>query len=193
MSHRGVLGVFLTGSNLTHYHLAGVGPHPHLEIYALLSAQLVRVAPDLRLHPKCRKQCALRMIFLSDRRSEQGEDTVAGLLGDVTVIVMDGVDHQLQRWIDNGAGFLGVEVLDEFHRSLDVGEQHSDRLALTIRRGIRGFCAYEYRRACSGGVLRFAASTIERLRTFKAELRGWRILCVAGRTSAHKRRRTFHA
>src|SRR5262249_16021192 len=76
---------------------------------------------------------------------------------------------------------------------LDVCEQHSDRLALTFRRRIRGSCAYIYKRPRGGTALRFAASTIERLCTFKAELRGWRILCFTGGTSARERRRAFDA
>jgi hypothetical protein len=43
---------------------------------------------------------------------------------------MDGVDHQLQRRIDQGTGFLGIEVFDQLHRSFDVREQRGDRLAL---------------------------------------------------------------
>src|SRR5262249_46708175 len=54
--------------------------------------------------------------------AEQRENTIAGGLGEVAVIVMDGVDHQLERRIDDGTGFLGIEVFDQFHRAFDVGE-----------------------------------------------------------------------
>src|SRR5215472_7308808 len=111
--------------------------------------------------------------------AEQGKDPVASGLGDVTAVTLHCPHHQFERRVYDGAGFLWVEVLDQVHRSLDVREQHGDRLALTIRRRIRGFCDYAYRRACSGSALGFAANTVERFRTFKAELRGWRILCVA--------------
>jgi hypothetical protein len=49
---------------------------------------------------------------------------------------MHCVDHQLESGIDDGAGLLRVEVLDQLHRSLDVGEQHCDSLALALERGI---------------------------------------------------------
>src|SRR5262250_1606922 len=103
------------------------------------------------------------MVFMRDRRAEQGEDTVAGLLGDITVIVMDGVDHQLQRRIDNGAGVLRVEVLDQLHRALDIGEQRGDGFALALERGISGFCAYLDGGTPSGSALRFTPCACERL------------------------------
>ena len=54
-------------------------------------------------------------------------------LHDVAVVAADRVDHQLQRGIDNRARFFGVEVLLQLGRSLDVGEQRGDRLALAVR------------------------------------------------------------
>src|SRR5262249_26693563 len=125
--------------------------------------------------------------------TEQGKDAITGRLGDVAAVALHRLHHHFECRVDDGTGFFWVEVLDQLHRSLDVGEQRGDRLALTIHRRIRRFCAQVYRRASGSTALRFAASTIERLRTFKAELRGWWILCFAGRTSARERRRAFHA
>jgi hypothetical protein len=48
---------------------------------------------------------------------------------------MHRVDHQLQRRIDYRARLLGVEVLHQLHRALDVGEQSGDGLALTVGNG----------------------------------------------------------
>ena len=75
------------------------------------------------------------MVLVRDRRAEQREDAVAGGLHDVAVVAMDRVDHQPQRRIDNRARLLGVEVLHQLHRALDVGEQRRDRLALAL--GVR--------------------------------------------------------
>jgi hypothetical protein len=69
---------------------------------------------------------------MRDRCAEQGEDTVAGGFGDVAVVTMHCVHHQLEGRVDDGAGFLRVEVLDQVHRALDVGEQCGDGLALAI-------------------------------------------------------------
>ncbi|HEY6418440.1 MAG TPA: hypothetical protein VIX59_05495 [Candidatus Binataceae bacterium] len=40
--------------------------------------------------------------------------------------------HQLEGGIDDGAGFLGVEVLLQFGGALDVGKQRGDCLALAV-------------------------------------------------------------
>jgi len=77
-------------------------------------------------------QSSLRMVLMRDRRAEQREDTVAGGLHDVAVVVMHRVDHQLQRRVDDRASFLRVEVFHQIHRALDVREQRRDRLALAV-------------------------------------------------------------
>jgi hypothetical protein len=59
---------------------------------------------------------------MGDGRAEQGEDAVAGRLHDVAVVAVHRVDHQLQRRIDDRSRLLGVEVLHQLHRTLDVGE-----------------------------------------------------------------------
>ena len=95
-------------------------------------AQLFGVALELLLHPQRRVERALRMVFMRDRRTEHREDAVAGGLHDVPVVAMSGVDHQLQRRIDDGARLFGIEILHQIHRTLDVGEQRRDRLAIAV-------------------------------------------------------------
>jgi hypothetical protein len=72
------------------------------------------------------------VILVCDRRAEQRKNAVAGRLDDIAVVVMHRVDHQLQRRVDDRASFLRVEVLHQFHRPLDVGEQRRDCLALAV-------------------------------------------------------------
>ena len=74
------------------------------------------------------------MVLVRDRRAEQREDAVAGGLHDVAVVAMDRVHHQLERRIDDRARLLGIEVLHQLRRALDVGEQRRDRLALAVER-----------------------------------------------------------
>jgi hypothetical protein len=108
-------------------------------MHSFLGAQLLGVALYFRLHPQCCKQCSLRVVFARDRRAEQGQDAVAGGLHDITFIVVDSVDHELERRIDDGAGVLRIEVLDQLHRTFDVGEHHGNGLALTLEI-FRGGC-----------------------------------------------------
>ena len=70
------------------------------------------------------------MVLVSNWRSEEREDAIAGGLRDVTAVAMRSVHHQLERGIDDRARLLGVEGFDEIHRAFDVGEQCGDGLAL---------------------------------------------------------------
>src|SRR5580704_10467054 len=72
------------------------------------------------------------MILVRDRRAEDREDAVAGALHYVAVVAADRVDHQAKCRIDNRARFFGIEVLLQLRRSLDIGKQCRDRLALTF-------------------------------------------------------------
>jgi len=51
------------------------------------------------------------MILVGDRCPEQREDTVAGGLHDVSAIAVYCVHHLLERGIDDGTRFFGVEIL----------------------------------------------------------------------------------
>ena len=55
-------------------------------------------------------------------------------------ISMHGVDHQFERGIYNRACFFWIEILQQLHRSLDVGEQRRDGLALAVE-GCSGVCS----------------------------------------------------
>ncbi len=72
--------------------------------------------------------------------AEECEDAITGALHDVTIVTLGRVDHQLERRIDNRARLFGVEILLQFRRPLDIGEQRGDRLALAVqRRGVIRF------------------------------------------------------
>jgi len=79
------------------------------------------------------------MVFMSDRRAQQCEHAAAGEVHDIAVISVYRVDHKAQCGINNRARLLRVEVFNQFHRALDVGEQRRDRYALAIGR-FMGIC-----------------------------------------------------
>ena len=74
------------------------------------------------------------MILVRDRRTEQGEDSVAGGLHDVAVVMVHRVDHQVQGRIYQGARRFGIEFLHQIHRTLDIFEQCSNGLPLFVAR-----------------------------------------------------------
>jgi len=75
------------------------------------------------------------MVFVSGRRSEQGEDAVARRLNDIIPVTMDGIDHQLECGIDNRTSLLGLKLLHQLHGALYIDEESGHSLALPIERG----------------------------------------------------------
>ncbi len=73
------------------------------------------------------------MVLVGHWSAEQRKDPVAGGLYDVAVVALNCMDHKLQRRVDQGAGFFGIEILLQLRRALDIGEQHGDQLALALR------------------------------------------------------------
>ena len=146
MADGSVLGMSAAGCDRAHHDFAGVHAHAALQRIAAIGDELRRVATQLFLHPQRRVQRALRMILVRDGRAEQCEDAVAGALHDVAVVAADRVDHQAQRRIDDRARFFGVEILLEFGRTLDIGKQRRDRLALAFEVFSCGRVGYSNRR-----------------------------------------------
>ena len=132
MTDRRVLGVSFAGRDRTNDDLAGVHANACFDRQFASLAQIRRVALQFLLHAQRGVQRPLRMVLVRDRCAKQREDAIAGALHDVTVIPAHRIDHQLQRRIDNRARFLRIEILFKLGRSLDVGEQRRDRLALAF-------------------------------------------------------------
>jgi hypothetical protein len=100
--------------------------------------------------------------------------------------------HDFQRWVDDVAGLLGVEILDQLHRTLNVCKQRRNRFALGIeacggcglshskRRVARLLCCRPRRRS-------------ERCAALAAEAFAWRIFHAAFRTTIPQRRAAIAA
>jgi hypothetical protein len=61
-------------------------------------------------------------------------------LNDIAAVIPDGLDHQLESWIDNRSRFLRIELFDQLHRALYISEQGRDGFALVdadVHRGWR--------------------------------------------------------
>ena len=67
-------------------------------------------------------------------RAEQRKYPVAGRLRHVSVVVMHGVHHDLQCRVDDGARLFRIEIFDQFHRTLDIGEKRGHGFALAFER-----------------------------------------------------------
>lgn len=69
---------------------------------------------------------------MRERSTEHREDSVAGRLHHEAVVMTHRRDHQLEGGIDDRARLFGIEILLKLRRSLDIGEQRGDCLALTF-------------------------------------------------------------
>ena len=92
------------------------------------------MAPHDVLHPERGIAHAHGVIFMGERRAEEGHDAVARHLIHGALVVVDGVHHQREDGIEDRARLLGIAVGEELHRALEVGEEHSDMLSLAFKR-----------------------------------------------------------
>jgi len=78
------------------------------------------------------------MVFMGNGSAEERHDSVAHDLIDSALVVMDGVHHQREDWIDELTRLFGIAIGEQLHGALEVGEQHGDLLALAFKRGLGG-------------------------------------------------------
>jgi len=81
-------GMLVGGTDRTNHNFARIDPDPDFERRIAGFAQPCRIFPHLILHPEGREQRAMGVIFVRDRRTEQGEDSVASGLNYVAAIVI---------------------------------------------------------------------------------------------------------
>ena len=103
----------------------------------MCSLNFLRIALYRLLHSQRGVAGANTVVLVGQGRSEQRHDPVAQHLADRPLIAMDGFHHPLQDRIENPARFLRVAIGDQFHRSLHIGEQHGNLLALALLGGLR--------------------------------------------------------
>jgi len=70
------------------------------------------------------------VVLVGEGGAEERHDPVAHHLVHRALVVVDRVHHALEHRIEELPRFLGVSVGQKLHRSLEVGEEHGDQLAL---------------------------------------------------------------
>ena len=190
-----------------HDDLAGIEPDANLDFDAMGTADLLRVAPDCLLHAEGGVAPANSVVPVGERRAEQRHDPVAHHLVHGSFVMVDGLHHPLEHRVEELACFLGVAVGEQFHRALQIGEEHGDLFALALERGprVEDPLGEVPRRVCfrrrrrprryAGGMGAFGAElchrgkntsaprafACKRCRALHAELRGWRVIVLAAR------------
>jgi len=72
------------------------------------------------------------MILQRERGAEQRHDAVAHHLIHRSLVAVHRLDHFLQHRIEHRAGFLGVAIGKQLHRSFEIGEQDGDLFSLAF-------------------------------------------------------------
>ncbi|HTO10940.1 MAG TPA: hypothetical protein VMQ51_05165 [Candidatus Binatia bacterium] len=122
----------------THDDLARVQADADLDVDPIRPADAIGVAADRFLHAERREARAGTVVLVREGGVEERHDPVTHHLVDGAFVAMDGLDHPLQDGVEDLARFLGIAIGQQFHRTLEVGEEDGDLLALTLQRSLRG-------------------------------------------------------
>ena len=76
-----------------------------------MSAQYIfGMSLDAFLHTQRRIGRPYGMVLVSKGCAEQGNDAIAHSIADRSLVVVNGLHHQLEDWIEKFAGFLRIAV-----------------------------------------------------------------------------------
>jgi hypothetical protein len=74
------------------------------------SGRIARTATERIAYRDCGVHRPLGMVLVRHRCAEQRENAVAGRLHDIAAVMADGLNHNFERGINEGAGGLRVEI-----------------------------------------------------------------------------------
>ena len=137
LAHGGVVHAEIAADR-AHHDVSGVDSDADLHLHALRAAKLIRVAPHGVLHPQRGIARAHGVIFMGERRTEQGHDPVAHDLVDGALVAVHSLHHVLEHGIEEFARFLGITIGEQLHGALQIGEEHGDLLALAFEGRLGG-------------------------------------------------------
>ena len=90
------------------------------------------------------------MVFQRERGAKESHDAVAGHLVHRPFKAVNGIHHLEKDGVEKRVRFLRVPARDEFHRSLEIGKQDGDQLALALEGCAAGEDALGEMRRCIG-------------------------------------------
>ena len=138
LADRRVVHVQITADR-PHHDFAGVEADANPHGGAVRAAgERVGVSPNRLLHPEPRQARPHGVVLEGDGSSEEGHDPVAHHLVDCAFVLVNRLHHQLEHGVEDRACFFGVAVSQEFHRALQVSEQHRHLFSLPLERALGG-------------------------------------------------------
>ena len=132
----GVVHVQIAADRADH-DLTGVEPDANLSRDPVGAAGLFGPAANRSLHVEGCIAGPDRMILVPEWCAEERHDAVAHDLVDRPLVAVNRFHHPLEDRIQELPGLLGIPVGQQFHRPLQVGEQHRHLLALAFESRLR--------------------------------------------------------
>ena len=109
-------------------HLPGVDAHPQAEVGVAMSRQhVLRHRATGLQNGQPRQHGALGIVLVRHWRAKHRQQTVAGVLQDPALVLLDDRGEAFQRPVHHRADFFRVQMLTQSGRADDVGEQHRDQ------------------------------------------------------------------
>ena len=131
----GVVHTQITADGSDH-HLARVEPDPNLNRDAVRATRLLCPPANRCLHVQRGVTSPDGMILMRERRAEERHDPIAHHLIHCALVAVDRLHHAFEDGVKDLSRLLGITVGEEFHRALQVGEEHRDLLALALESGL---------------------------------------------------------
>ena len=162
----------------TNHDLVGVEPHPDAKPHAVPQPNGFGENAHGVADVQGGEAGSLRVIFVGDGSPEQSHGAVAGELMHRALEAVYAFGDDLKEVLDDVEPLFRIEPRRKSHRALDVGEQHSDVLALAFQlapglanlvREMRGRRRVAPRQAC-GRARRSPSSRQQRYAAIAAEV-----------------------
>src|SRR6516165_12175329 len=116
-----------------------VEPDADRHLYSMRALNLVGIPADALLHRQPRITRAHGMILDGERCAKEGHDPVAHDPVHGAFVAVHRLDHAIKHRVEQEhLRDLRVAVDQQLHRTFDIGEQHGDLLALTLKGRSRG-------------------------------------------------------
>jgi hypothetical protein len=112
--------------------LAGVKTDADSYVHSVHPPRLLGIALGRLLHPKRRVAGPHRVVLVGHGSAEQRHDPVAHHLVDRALEAVNRLHHVFEDGIEDLARLLGITICEQLHRALEIGEEHSDLLALAL-------------------------------------------------------------
>jgi hypothetical protein len=115
------------------YHLPAVETYPDLHLDPMLTTEFFSIAMDGFLHNQGGIASPDRVILMGKRSPKQGHDSITQNLVHGSLVSVNRLHHRVQDRVQKPSSLFGIESCQQFHGTLDVGEEDGDLFALTFQ------------------------------------------------------------